>query len=178
MNANLKEIPALVLVFFYLSFLTVGGGMAAYPEMQSLVVDVHHWLTEEELIHFYSVGQLAPGPNMMMVAAIGEKVAGPLASLLVVVAFFLPTAVMTFVVGKLWKRAERWPWRESIRRGLAPVSVGLILSGCISMAKVALSGPLSVVVSVAVFGILLKSKINPAFLILAGAAVGYFALHG
>ena len=115
---------------------------------------------------------------MMMVAAIGEKVAGPLASLLVVVAFFLPTALMTFVVGKLWTRAEHWPWRESIRKGLAPVSVGLILSGCISMAKVALSGWLSVVVAVAVFGILLKSKINPAFLILGGAIVGYFGLKG
>lgn len=178
MSTNLKEIPALLLVFGYLSLLTVGGGMAAYPEMQTLVVDVHHWLTEEQLIHFYSVGQLAPGPNMMMVAAIGEKVAGPLASLLVVVAFFLPTALMTFVVGKLWTRAERWPWRESIRKGLAPVSVGLILSGCISMAKVALSGWLSVVVAVAVFGILLKSKINPAFLILGGAIVGYFGLQG
>jgi chromate transporter len=178
MSTNLKEIPALLLVFGYLSLLTVGGGMAAYPEMQTLVVDVHHWLTEEQLIHFYSVGQLAPGPNMMMVAAIGEKVAGPLASLLVVVAFFLPTALMTFVVGKLWTRAEHWPWRESIRKGLAPVSVGLILSGCISMAKVALAGWLSVVVSVAVFGILLKSKVNPAFLILGGAIVGYFWLKG
>jgi chromate transporter len=58
------------------------------------------------------------------------------------------------------------------------VSVGLTLSGCISMAKVALSGWLSVVVAVAVFGILLKSKINPALLILGGAIVGYFGLKG
>jgi chromate transporter len=35
---NTKELPALVLVFAYLSLLTVGGGMAAYPELQHLTV--------------------------------------------------------------------------------------------------------------------------------------------
>ena len=85
----MRQLPALVGVFAYLSLLTIGGGMSAFPEMKTLTVEVYHWLTFPQLIHFYSVGQLAPGPNMMMVAAIGEWVAGPLGALLVVIAFFL-----------------------------------------------------------------------------------------
>lgn len=28
-------------------------------------MDVHKWLTFPQLIHFYSVGQMAPGPNII-----------------------------------------------------------------------------------------------------------------
>ena len=66
----MNQIPALIRVFSYLSILTVGGGMAAFPEMKILTVDVHKWLTFQQLIHLYSVGQMAPGPNMMMIVAI------------------------------------------------------------------------------------------------------------
>ena len=61
----MNQIPALIRVFAYLSILTVGGGMAAFPEMEELTVKVHHWLEFHQLIHLFSVGQLAPGPNMM-----------------------------------------------------------------------------------------------------------------
>ena len=68
----MKQIPALIRVFSYVSILTVGGGMAAFPEMKILTVDVHHWLSFAQLIHLYSVGQMAPGPNMMMIVSIGQ----------------------------------------------------------------------------------------------------------
>ncbi len=87
----MDQLAALAEVFSYLSFLTIGGGMAAYPEMQHLVVEVHKWLTTKELVHIYSVGQLSPGPNMMMVAAIGVRVAGIPGALIAAAAFFLPT---------------------------------------------------------------------------------------
>jgi chromate transporter len=172
---NLKQLPSLFLVFAYLSLLTVGGGMAAYPELQHLTVDVQHWLTEEQLLHFYSLGQMCPGPNMMMVTAVGEKVAGPLGALAVVVAFFLPTALLTFAAGRVWKRFEGAPWRNSIQAGLAPVSIGLLLAGSLSIAKVALTDWVAAGLAAAVFGLLLKTKINPAFLILGGAIAGYLS---
>ena len=42
------------------SLLTVGGGLAAFPELKALTVGTYHWLTEEQLIHLYSLGQVAP----------------------------------------------------------------------------------------------------------------------
>jgi len=168
----MKQLPALAAVFAYLSLLTVGGGMAAFPEMKTLTVDVHHWLTFPELIHFYSVGQLSPGPNMMMVAAVGEWVAGPVGALTVVVAFFLPTALITFGVGRAWGRLEHWPWRTAVQRGLAPVSIGLLLAGSISMAKGAVHGWVNGGMAFAVFALLMTTRINPALLILCAASVG------
>ncbi|HEX8807192.1 MAG TPA: chromate transporter, partial [Candidatus Aquilonibacter sp.] len=107
----MDQIPAIARVFGYLSLLTIGGGMAAYPEMRNLVVDVHHWLTEAQVVHIYSVGQAAPGPNMMMVAAMGERISGLAGAVVAAVAFFVPTGLLTFGVGRVWTRLENWPWR-------------------------------------------------------------------
>lgn len=171
----MSQLPALIGVFAYLSLLTMGGGMAAFPELKVLTVDVHRWLTFPQLIHLYSVGQMAPGPNMMMVASIGEWVAGVPGSVAVLLAFFLPTALLTFGVGRLWIRLETWPWRASIQLGLAPVSIGLILAGCLTIAKGAVTGWLAVVIMVAVFAVLLRTRINPALLVLGGALISLFA---
>lgn len=168
----MSQIPALVLVFSYLSLLTVGGGMAAFPELKYQVVEVHHWLTFPQLIHFYSVGQMAPGPNMMMIVPVGDWAAGPIGAVVVVVAFFGPTALLTYLAGRLWTRLEAWPWRSSIQQGLAPVSIGLLLAGCFSMAKGVISGVETAAIAAGVLLILLQYKINPALLVLGGAVVG------
>jgi chromate transporter len=167
-----NQIPVLARVFAYLSLLTVGGGMAAFPEMKTLTVDVHNWLTFPQLIHLYSVGQMAPGPNMMMIVPIGLWTGGVLGAIVVVLAFFGPTAVLTFIVGRLWNKLEKWPWRQSIQQGLAPVSIGLLLAGCFTMAKGAIFGLETATIAVVVLLLLLNYKINPALLILAGAVIG------
>jgi chromate transporter len=168
----MSELPALVRVFAYLSLLTVGGGMAAFPEMKTLTVDVHEWLTFPQLVHLYSVGQLAPGPNMMMIVPIGDWAGGPLGSILVLIAFFGPTALLTFAVGRCWIKLETWPWRTSIQQGLAPVSIGLLLAGCFTMAKGAIFGLETAAIAAGVLLILLQTKFNPALLVLGAAVVG------
>ena len=173
----MNQIPPLIRVFAYLSLLTVGGGMAAFPELETLTVNVHHWLTFTQLIHLYSVGQMAPGPNMMMIVSIGQWAAGLGGALAVLTAFFLPTALLAFGSGRLWIRLETWPWRSSIQRGLAPVSIGLLLAGCLTIAKGAVTGVVTVAVMVVVFAVLLRSRINPALLVLGGALVGLVALR-
>lgn len=172
----MSQIPALFSVFAYLSLLTVGGGMAAFPEMQKLTVDVHHWLDFHQLIHLYSVGQMAPGPNMMMIVSIGQWAGGILGAIVVLVAFFGPTAILAFAVARAWKKLENWPWRKSIQQGLAPVSIGLLLAGCFSMARGAITGPETAGIAGAALLILLRYKINPALVVLGGAALGLISM--
>lgn len=173
----MSQLPTLVWVFAYLSLLTVGGGLAAFPEMKFLTVEQYHWLRFQDLVHLYSLGQVAPGPNMMMVTAIGERVAGLTGALAVVLAFFGPTGLLTLGTGRLWQRLEGWRWRDPIQRGLAPVSVGLLVAGVISLAKGALSGGTGVVIAAAVFILLVRTHINPALLVLGGAVTGLFAFR-
>lgn len=171
----MNQIPALIRVFAYLSILTVGGGMAAFPEMKILTVDVHHWLDYHELIHLYSVGQLAPGPNMMMIVSIGDWAAGVLGALVVLIAFFGPTAILALIIGRAWNKLEKWPWRTSIQQGLAPVSIGLLLAGTLSMAKGAVTGWSTGGIALAVLLTMLWRKVNPALLVIGGGLAGILA---
>jgi len=173
----MDQISGLARVFSYLSFLTIGGGMAAFPEMKSLVVGTYHWLNEEQLVHVYSVGQMSPGPNMMMVAEVGYLVAGFLGATIAALAFFVPTGILTFGVGRLWQRLANWPWRDSIQRGLGPVAIGMAVAGLITFGKGAIHGWLTLAVAFAVFYATVKTRINPALLILSGAAVGVIGLR-
>jgi chromate transporter len=62
--------------------------------------------------------------------------------------------------------------RASIQRGFAPVSIGLLLAGCLTLAKGAITGLETATICVAVLLILLQYKINPALLVLGGAIIG------
>ena len=116
----MNQIPALIRVFAYLSLLTVGGGMAAFPEMKILTVEVHKWLTFPQLIHLYSVGQMAPGPNMMMIVAIGQWAGGFLGALAVLIAFFGPTALLAFIVARGGRSSKNGRGGLRFNRDLRP----------------------------------------------------------
>lgn len=171
----MKQLGDIAGVFAYLSLLTVGGGMAAFPELKTLTVDTYHWVTFSEMLHFYSLGQLAPGPNMMMVVSIGAVVAGLPGAAVALIAFFLPTGILTWAIGRIWTHLATWRWRPAIQSGLGSVSVGLVLAGAIIMGRGAVTNALYAAVAIVVFFLLLKTKINPAYPIVSSGLVGVLA---
>jgi chromate transporter len=170
-----NQVGSLIRVFASLSLLTIGGGIAAFPELKTQTVDVHRWLTASQLDYLYSLGQMAPGPNMMMIAAIGESVARVPGAIVAVAAFLTPTAVLVFVVGRLWVGLKTWSWMDAIQRGLRPVSIGLLLAGCVTFGQGAVADWTSAVIAVVAFAIVLRTRINPAFVVLGGALIGVIA---
>jgi len=167
------NVLALLWVFGTLSVLAVGGGTAVLPEMKHLVVDQHHWLTSDQFGQIYSLGQLAPGPNMLMVAVIGYRVAGYAGALAALVGFFLPAGLIMFFCGRVWDRFADSPWKEAVQRGLAPLTIGLMLAGTWVLAKTVILNSTTAVIAVVVTVILLLRHVNPALLIVGGGIVGY-----
>jgi len=172
-----NQLGALIRTFSLLSLLAVGGGTAVLPALKQATVDDHHWLTEDEFRDAYSLGQVAPGPNMLMVTVIGYRVAGTAGGLAVTLAFFLPASLLTLCVGRVWERFHASPWRLAIQRGLAPVSIGLMCAGILSLARLAIFNVTTFLFMAAVFAFLLWRHINPAFLILAGGVAGWLFLY-
>lgn len=163
-------------VFAILSVLAVGGGAAVLPETKALTITHFHWLADDEFRDIYGLGQLSPGPNMLMVIAIGYWVAGYPGAALAFVGFFAPSSIICFGASRLWNRFEGSEWRLAVQRGMAPIVVGLMAAGTVSVARVAIEGWITTALALSVFVILLVRKINPALLILVGAVIGYFFL--
>ncbi|MGH7841471.1 MAG: chromate transporter [Candidatus Binataceae bacterium] len=177
----MSRLITLVNVFALLSILAVGGGTAVLPQMKHEVVTQHHWQSAEQFTDVYSLGQLSPGPNMNMVTVIGYHVAGPLGAILVLIAFYLPSCTLAFAVGRIWDHFEGSPWRDAVQRGMAPITVGLMLSGVYAIGRTATysidaslrHNLITAAITLAVTLILLLRRINPALLILLGGAVGW-----
>jgi chromate transporter len=155
-------------VFMLLAILAVGGGTAVLPEMEHMTVNQFHWVTSAQFRDIYSLGQVAPGPNMLMVLLIGKKMAGAVGALVVGLAFFLPDCILTLVANRLWGRFKGSPWRAAIQHGMAPVAIGLMLAGTYAIARLSIFNLTSVLIAVVIFALLLRRHINPALLVLAG----------
>jgi len=113
---------------------------------------------------------------MMVVVSIGSLTAGLPGAAVVLLAFFGPPAALALLVGRVWKRLRGRPWIVTVQRGLTPVSIGLLLAGCLTFARGAVNSWTTFLIALSVFAIVFRSRINPAFLVLAGALAGLLAL--
>lgn len=166
----------LALSFALLSILAVGGGTAVLPEMQSLLA--HQFgIDHTQFVHIYSFGQLAPGPNMLMVLVIGYQLAGLMGAGIVLLSFFLPSSILCFYVGRLWNRFGESPWRRAVQNALEPISLGLMASGVYAVGKASIVSPITLTLALITFYLILKTKLNPVYLILSSGCIGALAMH-
>jgi chromate transporter len=162
----------LTLYFMLLSLISVAGMPSVLPELQRYVVDVKGWISPEEFIQIFAVGQAAPGPNILIASLIGWKVAGLAGALLALAAMCGPAAVLAWWVAEAWERFKDAPWRKAAQRAIAPVVVALILSGGFILATPgAPDWRLWLIAAATAAGILL-TKINPLWFLAAGGATG------
>jgi chromate transporter len=153
----MHKLWSLAWVFATLSLVAVGGGTAVLPEMERLVVHQFHWMGDKQFRDIYSLGQVAPGPNMLMVMVIGYRLAGAAGAAVVGVAFFLPDCILTFFANRLWYRLSESRWRAA-----------LMLSGTYSLARLSISNLMGLAIAAVTFAILSWRRINPLLLISAG----------
>ncbi len=169
--------PATVLVLAghlaMLSAISFGGVPAVLPDVRALVVGGQGWLTDREFANFFAIAQAIPGPNMvLMMSFIGWKVAGLPGAFAGGLAIFGPSCTMAFAVHRVWDRFRDAAWQRVIRRGLAPVTIGLIVAGGFVMARAAAAGWSDLVVTGTAAALMLSGRVSPLWILLAAGAAG------
>lgn len=166
----------MALYFMLLSLISVGGMPSVMPELQRYVVDVKGWIAAPDFIQLFAVGQAAPGPNMLIVSLIGWKVAGLTGALVALAAMCGPAGVLAWWVAGLWERFKDAPWRIAIQRAIAPIVVGLILSGGFVLATPGEPDWRLYAIAAAVAAATLYSKMNPLWFLAGGGVLGAILL--
>jgi chromate transporter len=169
-----SDLVTLAAVFLRLGLLAFGGSTGLLPELEHQVVREHGWLSPREFSDSFALGQLTPGPALLMVMFVGFKVAGTAGAIVALVAIFLPSALMTSVVTANWAAMRRSPWLASGQRGLAAVAFGLTAAGAFTIVRVAVTDLVASAVAVGAFVLLWRWRLPPALVILLGgvAAAG------
>jgi chromate transporter len=176
MNSEPSPLFALISTFALLSLLAVGGANAAVPEMHRIAVDVHHWMTETQFADAFAISQLSPGPNVLIATLIGYAVAGVAGALGATVAMCVPTAVLAYVVSRRLSRSGASRWPAVIQAALVPLSIGLMAASGLIVAQAADRNWLAVLLTVIVAVLAAATRLNPLWLLLAGAVLGFAGL--
>ena len=162
----------IALYFSLLSLVSVGGIPSVMPEMQRLVVEVQGWMSAAEFTQLFALAQAAPGPNVLVTALLGWKVAGIAGGFVALAAFCGPAGALAWWVGGLWDRMRDAPWRKTVQRALVPVTVGFICSGGYVLATPAGLDWRSVLIAGAGAALMVWTKLNPLWILAGGGLLG------
>jgi chromate transporter len=175
---NIPSAPiALTTHLALLSSISFGGFPTVLPDVRNFVVATHGWMTDREFANFFAMAQAIPGPNMiLMMSFVGWKVWGIPGAAASALATFGPPCAIYFVAYRLWERFRDAPWRGIVRNGLVPVTVGLIIASGTVMASASATEWQAVAVTIAAVVLMLRTRLNPLWVLLAGGAMGGFGL--
>lgn len=162
--------------FAALSLVAIGGINAILPEIHRVVVDVEGWMTSGEFADLFALAQLAPGPNAMVVALVGWKVAGVAGALVATIATCGPSSVACYVAWQWADRLRESKMRAIVQRALAPLAIGLILASGYTLARGADRSPGAFVLTLIAAAALTWTRVNPVWVLLVAGVAGLAGL--
>jgi chromate transporter len=155
-----------------LSLVSVGGAHAVLPDLYRVVVTEQAWLSGTQFVTLVALSQAAPGPNVLVMALIGQQIGGLVLGVAALVAFCLPSSVLAYLVAHADVKAAGTRGMAAVKEGLAPVTVGLVLaSGFVLITGTGGGWPIHAVGALAAI-LASTTRISPLALIVLGAAVG------
>ncbi len=166
----------LMVMFTSLSLLSFGGTNTVLPEMHRQAVTGYHWLTDQQFASIFAISQASPGPSSLIVSLVGLKAAGWVGALVATVAMFTPSAVVTFAASRAWERFRDAKWRIAAEKGLAPITVGLLLASGLVITRAADHGWSAIMLTAATTILLVTTRVNPLFIMAAAGILGGLGL--
>jgi chromate transporter len=167
---------ALFLTFLKIGAVTYGSGYVLLAFLRSDLVLHFHWITDQQLLDAVAVGQFTPGPVFTTATFLGYLIGGVPDALLATLGIFLPAFIFIPLIHPLARHVRRHPLTGALLDGVNAAALGLMGGVLVQLGHSAFTGILPVVEAVVAIALLLRFRLNSAWLILAGAGVGLLAL--
>jgi chromate transporter len=149
-----------------------GSGYVLLAFLRGDLVQRWGWLTDQQLMDAIAVGQFTPGPVFTTATFIGYVVAGTPGALLATLGIFLPSFVFVAASSPLIPRMRRSAWAGSFLDGVNVASLGLMATVTWQLGRVALVDGITVSTALVSALLVFRQRVNSAWLVLGGAAIG------
>lgn len=159
-------------LYLKLSFLCIGGTIPLIPDMHRFFVESRGLMTTQQFAGYVALAQAAPGPNILYVALLGHHVGGITGALTTLGAISVGPFVLVSLAARVFSRLAANPWRETVLAGLAPVTVGLMLAGCLLLLRGVADTWAALLFGAALAAFLLFPRLNPLVVLAVAAIVG------
>ncbi len=174
--------PSLWDIFFYflrIGSVLFGSGYVLIAYIQQDVVNTFGWLTTRQLLDAIALGQITPGPVSTTTAVVGYIVAGLPGALVAALGIFLPSFIFVILSAPLIPRMRQNAYLGAFLSGINAGVIAAILVTLLDLARASLLtldgaaySPLAILLALVSLILLVRTRISPTWLILAGGVIG------
>ena len=169
----MKDLIDLFVVFAKIGVMTFGGGAAMLPMLQRELLDNRHWVTDEELMDYYAIGQCTPGIIAINTATfVGQKRKGTLGGIFATAGMVFPCLVIISLLATLISNISDLPWVQNAFVGIRACVCVQIFNAVVKLAKKAVVDVWTAALFLLVFVLSLLLDVSPIVFVLVCAAAG------
>jgi chromate transporter len=176
---TLGSVGSILLSFLKIGSVLFGSGYVLLAFLRSEFVETGR-LTGQQLVDAVAIGQFTPGPVFTTATFIGYLLAGFPRALVATIGIFLPAFVFVAITGPFIPRLRRSPLLSNLLDGVNVASLALMAGVTWRLGRGTVVDPFAMLIGVAALVLLIRFKVNSAWLVLGGGALGlaYHAFVG
>ncbi len=166
---------SIFLAFLKVGSVVFGSGYVLLAFLRTDLVVHRAWVTDSQLVDAVAIGQVTPGPVFTTATFLGYVLRGPAGALVATVAIFLPAFILVAISGPLIPHIRRSATAGAFLDGVNVASLALMAEVTYQLGHSAITDWLTVGLAIASAILLLRFRINSAWLVLGGALIGIAA---
>ncbi|MCI8292013.1 MAG: chromate transporter [Hespellia sp.] len=172
----MKKLRELYSCFFGIGVILFGGGLAMLPLLRREVVEKHHWVTEEEVLDIYAIGQCTPGIIAVNTATyIGHKEAGIVGSICATFGMISPSILIICLVASVLQNFIDLPVVQHALAGIRVAVCAMMLETVISTMRKGIVDKLGILLFLVSFVLACFTPVPLALIIVLAAGIGVIA---
>lgn len=134
-------------VFLQVGIFSFGGGYAAIPFIEQLLIVGNEWMSYKEFVDIIAIAQMSPGPIAVNSATfVGYNLEKFLGALTATFGVLLLPSMISISLAKYFKQFKKSKYIRGLLKGLRPAVIGLIATAEISIGMTAFVGYPAIVI--------------------------------
>ena len=175
----MKELMELYWAFFRIGGLTFGGGLTMLPMLKYELVQKRDWISEEQLLDCYAIGQCTPGIIAINTATfVGYLRKGVVGGISATLGMMSPSVMIITVIALCLENFMDNVWLQHALMGVRGVVCALMLNTVITLAKKSLVSPVTYLICGVAFLAAMFTDIPLIVIVLAAGVLGILKEKG
>ena len=172
----MKELLTLFGLFFKIGIMTFGGGYAMLPMLERELVTKRNYVTMEEIMDYFAVGQCTPGIIAVNTATfIGFKRSGILGGIFATIGVVTPSVIIISLLASVLQLIAGNEIANNAFAGISVAVCALVIQAILKLIKSGIKDALTVGIAIGAFITSFFFDASPIIVILASAVIGVIA---
>ena len=169
-----KTYASLFASFFKIGLVTFGGGLAMLPILKRDLVDSKGWLTEDEILDYFAIGQSTPGVIAVNVATfVGYKRAGVIGSIFSTSGIVFPSLIIISLIAAFVSNFNELAWVQKALKGINVAVSVLLVKAVFSFGKKTVFDLCTFLIAALSFVLMFAFKVQGVWIVIGSALSGW-----